>query len=184
MTEPDLRAYIEQAVTYLKSEGRLVSNDKPVQSEGKWLADIQRMVLARWKLVEIRSQYEGDLGRFVQDVVTVYDKFVPELTKLLSSYSQSRDCGLYRSAQYMINTIRGLRRYLDPEDALQQTWLAIMGDGLKILGFKEGASLKTWVQAVLRNEILQVARKHRLIVHAGTEQASESAGDDNHGDDL
>lgn len=184
MTEPDLRAYIEQAVTRLKSEGRLVSNGKPVQSEDKWLADIERMVLARWKLVEIRSQYNDDLNRFVQDVVIIYDRYVPELTKLLNPYSRSGDYGLYRSAQYVINTIRGLRRYLDPEDALQQTWVAIMGDGLKILGFKEGASLRTWVQAVLRNEILQVARKHRLIAHAGTQRAGESAGDDNHGDDL
>jgi hypothetical protein len=165
MSEPNLRARIEQVATRLRSANTQTSDGNLTQNSSKWLEDIENMVLTRWRIPDIRNRYGNDLDQFVQDVVTIYDKYMPELTRLLNPYSQDQpgDCGLYRSAQYLINTIRGLRRYLDPEDALQQTWLAIMGDGLKILGFREGASLKTWVQTVLRNEILQVARKHRLI---------------------
>jgi hypothetical protein len=126
--------------------------------------DVERAVAGRWRSPHIRDAYAGNLDRLAWDLVLVYDRYVLQLTKLLVSREgdTTGQGELYRSAQYLINSIRGLRRHVDPEDALLQTWEAVMGDRLKILSFDGRASLKTWVQKILTNEILQVARRNGL----------------------
>lgn len=165
VAESEIRTRIEQIVACLKSAGKLVSDGRFAQHDEGSLQDVERVVIKRWRLPHIRDRYAGDLNRFAEDIVTIHDKYALELVRLLNPYTQEKptDCELYRGALYFINTIRGLRRYLEPEDALQQTWVVVMGNQLKILGFMETASLKTWVQKILRNEILQVARRRGLI---------------------
>lgn len=161
-----IRSKLTELVNEFEEKGCFDSSGYFRGDRDSFLRDLENVITSGWDRDKLRQRYSNDLDEFIRDLVLVYDRQVPELYRLLevTSSDETPGGGLRRVAQYYVNSFPGLRQYLDPDDVLQMTWEAVMGANLKILEFRESSKLKTWLSTILRNEVLQAARRHKLNI--------------------
>ncbi len=129
-----------------------------------FIHDVEKAVINHWQSTRVKNTYR-DFSVFVEQVARVFDRYAPEVYRLLLPHDMSRPqtCPLYRVAHQMISRYGRLGTFFSAEDALVATIETIMVSKLSLLQFNGHSSLKTWVMAVLNNVILQQARKEGLI---------------------